>query len=208
MRPPGRRGYLSAVLIVSGLLAGACTQPESMAEGATAGTAAGAAVREAPAGQTYSYLTLGKRMLAAREPNLALKAFLTSMSVEGISSEAMTGAGIATQQQGLLTSARRYFEQARELAPDSVIAHNNLGVVLYKLKEYYPARNAFRRAYALSNGKSEMAERNLNLAEAEVARMEKVPKTDPAITHDVIRLGTSEFRLIEAVSPEEDVTAD
>ena len=169
---------------------------------------AGAAVRAEPAGQTSSYLSLGKRMLAAREPDLAMKAFLTSMSTDGISAEAMTGAGIAAQQQGLLTSARRYFERARRLAPDSVIAHNNLGVVLYKLKEYYPARNAFRRAYALSNGKSEMAERNLNRAEATIARMEKIPKTDPAISHDVIRLGTSEFRLIETASPEVDVTAE
>ncbi len=205
MRPAGRREVMSAVLIVSGLLAGACTEPESMAEGTTTG----AAVPEAPAGQTNnSYLSLGKRLLAAREPDLAMKAFLTSMSAEGISAEAMTGAGIAAQRQGLLTSARRYFEQARELNPKSVIAHNNLGVVLYKLKEYYPARNAFRRAYALSNGKSEMAERNLNRAEATIARMEKVPKTDPAISHDVIRLGTSEFRLIEAVSPEAEVTAE
>ncbi len=200
MRTPGCRGFLSAVLIVSGLLAGACTRPESTIEGAT--------VRAEPAGQTNSYLSLGKSMLAAREPDLAMKAFLTSMSSEGISAEAMTGAGIAAQQQGLLTSARRYFEQARGLAPNSVIAHNNLGVVLYMLKEYYPARNAFRSAYALSSGKSEMAERNLNLAEATIARIEQVPKTDPAITHDVIRLGTSEFRLIEGTPPEVDVTAE
>jgi len=204
MRLPGRRGFLSAVLIASGLLAGACTRPESMAEGATPG----AAVREAPAGQTNSYLSLGRRLLVAGEPDLAMKAFLTSMSAEGISAEAMTGAGIAAQQQGLLTSARRYFEQARELAPESVIAHNNLGVVLYKMKEYYPARNEFRRAYALSSGKSEMAERNLNRAEATIARMEKVTKTDPAISHEVIRLGTSEFRLMEVDSPEVEVTAE
>jgi Tfp pilus assembly protein PilF len=195
MRPPGRRGFLSAVLIASGLLAGACAQPEGMPEGAAAG-------------QTISYLSFGKRMLAAREPDLAMKAFLTSMSVEGISAEAMTGAGIAAQQLGLLTSARRYFEQARGLAPNSVVAHNNLGVVLYMLKEYYPARSAFRRAYALSSGKSEMAERNLNRAEATIVRMEVVPKTNPAISHNVIRLGTSEFRLIEAAAPETDLTAE
>ncbi len=196
MRPPGRRGFLSAVLIAFVLLAGACSQPQ--------GATSGAAMREAPAG---SYLARGKRMLVAREPDLAMKAFLTSISVEGISAEAMTGAGIAAQQRGLLTSARRYFEQARGLAPHSVIAHNNLGVVLYMLKEYYPARDAFRTAYALSSGKSEMAERNLNRAEATIARIEEVPKTDPAISHDVIRLGTSEFRLIEIASPEADVTA-
>jgi Flp pilus assembly protein TadD len=193
-----------AVLIASGLLVGACTQPEGLPEGATAG----ATVRAAPAGQANSYLYIGKRMLVAREPNLAMKAFLTSMSVEGISAEAMTGAGIAAQQLGLLTSARRYFEQARGLAPDSMTAHNNLGVVLYMMKEYYPARDAFRRAFALSGGKSEMAERNLNRVEATIAQMEEVPKTDPAISHEVIRLGTSEFRLIETASPEAEVTAE
>ncbi len=204
MRPPGRRGFLSAVLIASGLLVSACAQPEGLPEG----PAAGAAVREAPARQTNSYLSLGKRMLAAREPDLAMKAFLTSMSVEGISAEAMTGAGIAAQQRGLLTSARRYFEQARRLAPDSMVAHNNLGVVLYMLKEYYPARNAFRTAYALSGGRSEMAERNLNRAEVTIALLEGVPETDPAISHEVIRLGTSEFRIMEAAAPEADVMVE
>jgi Tfp pilus assembly protein PilF len=197
MRPPGRRGFLSTVLIVSGLLVGACARLESAPASASAG--------EAPAG---SYLSLGKHMLAAREPDLAMKAFLTSMSVDGVSAEAMTGAGIAAQQQGLLTSARRYFEQARRLAPDSVTANNNLGVVLYKLKEYYPARNAFRQALALSGGKSEMAERNLNRAEATIAQMEEAAKTDPAISHDVIRLGSSEFRLMEAASPDAEATVE
>ena len=139
---------------------------------------------------------------------MAMKAFLTSMNVEGISAEAMTGAGIAAQQQGLLTSARRYFEQARRLAPDSATAHNNLGVVLYMLKEYYPARDAFRTAYALSVGRSEMAERNLNRAEAAIARTKEIQKTNPAISHEVIRLGSSEFRLIESASPEADEMAE
>ncbi len=200
MRPPGRRGFLLAVLIASGLLAGACTQPASVA--------APEAPAQAEPQQPVSFLSRGKRLLAAREPDLAMKAFLSSMNVDGISAEAMTGAGLAAQQQGLLTSARRYFEIARKLAPDSVIVHNNLGVVLYMLKEYYPARNAFRTAFALSSGKSEMAERNLNRAEATIARMEQVPKTDPAISLDVIRLETSELRLIEAASPEVEVTAE
>ena len=208
MRPPGRRGFLPAAMIASGLLAGACTQPEGMSEGMATDAIAGAAVREAPAGQTSPYLALGKRMLAAREPSLAMKAFFASMNAEGISAEAMTGIGIAAQQQGLLTSARRYFEQARELAPDSVFAHNNLGVVLYKLKEYYPARNAFRRAFALSSGTSEMAEHNLNRVEATIARLEEVPKTDPAITHEVVRLGNGVFRLVTAASPEAEATAE
>jgi Flp pilus assembly protein TadD len=120
----------------------------------------------------------------------------------------MTGAGIAYQQQGLLTVARRHFEQALQLAPNSVIAHNNLGVVLYQLEEYYPARDEFRTAFALSNGTSEMAERNLNRAEATIAAIEMVPETDQAVSHDVIRLGGGEFRLVEAPSPETDAMAE
>jgi Flp pilus assembly protein TadD len=193
-----------ALLIASGLLAGACTQPEVLPEGMTAAVS----VRDALAMREITYLTLGKQMLAAREPDLALKAFLTSMVVEGPSAEAMTGAGIATQHQGLLTSALRYFEMARDLAPNSETVYNNLGVVFYKLKEYYPARNAFRRAYALSGGKSEMAERNLNRVESTIAQMELVSETDLVFSHDVIRLGTSEFRLVEASLPEVEVAAE
>ena len=81
-------------------------------------------------------------------------------------------------------------------------------VLLYMLKEYYPARNAFRRAFALSNGESKMAERNLNRVEATIAQIEEIPATNPAISHDVIRLGTSEFRLIETASREADVMAE
>ncbi len=98
--------------------------------------------------------------------------------------------------------------QARNLALKSVVTNNNLGVVLYMLKEYYPARNAFRTAYALPSGKSEMAERNLNRTEEATALLEEVDEADPAITHDLTSLGTSEFRLIEATSPETEVMAE
>jgi Flp pilus assembly protein TadD len=204
MRPFGRRGILPGGLLFSGLLVSACAPTDTIPAAET--------LLEAPAtveprgGDTY--LSLGKRMLAAREPEMAIKAFLRSMTSEGVSAEAMTGAGIAYQQQGLLTVARRHFEQALQLAPNSVIAHNNLGVVLYQLEEYYPARDEFRTAFALSNGTSEMAERNLNRAEATIAAIEMVPETDQAVSHDVIRLGGGEFRLVEAPSPETDAMAE
>jgi Flp pilus assembly protein TadD len=204
MRPFGRRGFLPGGLLFSGLLVSGCAQTDTIPAAET--------LLEAPATVeprgADTYLLLGKRMLAAHEPEMAIKAFLRSMTSEGVSAEAMTGAGIAYQQQGLLTVARRHFEQALQLAPNSVIAHNNLGVVLYQLKEYYPARDEFRSAFALSNGTSEMAERNLNRAEATIAAIEMVPETDQAVSHDVIRLGGGEFRLVEAASPETDAMAE
>jgi hypothetical protein len=53
-----------------------------------------------------------------------------------------------------------------------------------------------------------MAERNLNRAEATIAAIEMVPETDQAVSHDVIRLGGGEFRLVEAASPETDAMAE
>ena len=76
------------------------------------------------------------------------------------------------------------------------------------LEEYYPAREEFRTAYALSSGRSEMAERNLNRVEETIASIEQVADPNAAISHDVVRLGSSEFRLVESASPEVDVIAE
>jgi Flp pilus assembly protein TadD len=158
--------------------------------------------------QPASFLSLGNRMLAAHEPDLAMKAFLSSMNAEGISFEAMTGAGIAAKQMGQLKTARRYFEQASKLAPDSVLAHNNLGVVLYIMKEYYPARNEFRSAFALSSGRSEIAERNLNRAEATIARIERIPETGSVISQEAIRREDGEIVPGEPSSMEAEAMAE
>lgn len=196
MRPPGRRGILPALLLACGLLAGACTRP---------GLAALPPQTSPEPQPTETLLAMGKRLLAAREPALAFKVFVKSMTVDGLSAEAITGVGIAAERQGMVNAARRYFEHASKLAPESVIAHNNLGVVLYRLKEYYLARDEFRIAYALSSGASTMAARNLNRAEQAIALIEESEAPDPAISHEVIRLGTSEFRIIESADAEAEV---
>jgi Flp pilus assembly protein TadD len=189
MMPARRRGLLLAVLTATVLFCGACTEPtihttsEISGSGISGPEVAGTEVAgpemtrsaQPDPQQSKSYLSQGNRFLASREPDLAMKAFLGSMSVDGISAEAMTGAGIAAQQLGLLKAARRYLTQASELDPGSVAAHNNLGVVLYKMKEYYTARNEFRSAFAISSGKSEMAALNLNRAEATIASIEEIP---------------------------------
>jgi len=201
MTPPGRcGGLLPTALIATVLLIGACAKPIDAAESESA------VMTEPP--QPASFLSIGNRMLAANEPDLAMKAFLGSMSVEGITVEALTGAGVAAKQQGLLKSARRYFEQASKLAPGSVLAHNNLGVVLYIMKEYYPARNEFRSAFALSSGRSEIAERNLNRAEATIARIERIPETGSVISQEEIRREDGEIVPGEPASTEVEAMAE
>jgi Tfp pilus assembly protein PilF len=204
MRPSDRRGSLSGALFLAGLAVCSCTSPGSVLVSAT--------LSETPVTveprRAETYLSVGKRLLAAREPDLAIKAFLRSINNEGVSAQAMTGVGIGYQRMGLLTTARRYFEQATVLAPNSTITHNNLGVVLYQMKEYYPARDEFRAAFAISNGASEMAGSNLNRTETIIAAIELAPETDQAISHDVVRLGGGEFRLVDAELPEAEAMAE
>ncbi|HUF55768.1 MAG TPA: tetratricopeptide repeat protein [Thermohalobaculum sp.] len=151
-----------------------------------------------------TWLVLGKRLLAAGEHDLAMEAFERSLVAEGPSAQAMTGAGLAAEAQGLLTMAARYFEKARDLAPDSVVAHNNLGVVLFRLGEPYQARQAFQAAFALSDGASPMALQNLRLSEEVIAEREAaLAVVDPATNFRVDRRGSSEFKL-SALKPAEE----
>ncbi len=200
MRPSGRRLARQAVPFLIAALLGACEQPRS-----------GLAETEPPPtvstrrGETY--MSLGARLLYAREPELAQRAFTASLSHEGITAEALTGIAIALQQQGMATAARRYLEQARERAPTSVTANNNLGVVLFGLKEYYRARDAFRAAFALSSGTDEIAERYLNETEELIAQIEETGELDPAVIYRVERLGSSQFRLVGMETPAPELAA-
>lgn len=216
MIPSGCCRRLAAALLCFGFLPVACaTVPESAAPTAPQQAApVETAPRELapppplPAQPGITYLSLGKRFLAAHQPDMAMKAFHASINAEGMSAEALSGAGIAAEQQGLMTLSRRYLEQAVRFAPDSVIARNNLGLVLYRLKEYYPARDEFRTAFALSSGESEIAARYLNRLEAVITLIETDPGADISVSHEVVRLGSSEFQLIEAAPRQADAPVE
>ena len=185
-----RRGLLTGLLVTAALFSGACATP-----GPEAALEPGPRIEPGP---RQSYLALGARLLAANEPELALRAFTTSLSVEGLSAEALTGAGIAAQRQGMLGAARRHLEHARTLAPRSVAAHQNLGMVLLMLKDYHGARTAFRSALILSGDEAnETARQNLERAEIAIAAIEAGRHPDPAATQRVVRLGTDAFRIAE-----------
>lgn len=183
-----RRGRgLSGLLV---LLLGACGLPDPWSERP--------APEAAPAAEVESWLSTGKGLLEAGESDLALDAFERSLLAEGPSAAAMTGAGIAAERQGLLTMAQRYFARARDLAPHSEVANTNLGMVLYRLKRYYPARHAFQTAFALSSGRNDLALRNLRLVEEAIAEAEAARRhSDPATNMEVRRLGTYQFELVD-----------
>lgn len=168
------------------------TEPDARVAAHTAGLEPATPL---PAPET-SWLDLGITLLDAGDPERARDAFIRSLRVEGATAAALTGAGVAAEQQGLLTEAKRHFEQARDLAPESVVVYNNLGAVLYRVGELHAARTAFRTALALSSGANGVAARNLGITELAIRRAEA---TEPNLAENPIavqRTGSSTFRLM------------
>ncbi len=144
---------------------------------------------------TTTYLALGRRLLDLQDYKTAKDAFVRSLRIEGQTAGALSGAGVAAEKQGLLGEAKQYFELAVNLVPDSVVAHNNLGAVLYRLGEYHAAKQAFLAAFALSSGTNGVANRNLGITELAIRREEQrlVPITENP--RALQRLGSGEYKL-------------
>lgn len=188
MIPPRRHALR---MTVAGLAALSCAGCAGTAQKVTFKPPA--QVQPAP---KQTYLELGNRLLGENEPALAMKAFLTSVSVEGMSPQALTGAGIAARQQGLLFTAKRYLEQARDMAPDSAIAQNNVGVVLFLLRDYAGAHTAFRAALKLADEQHNAAiKRNLKRAADALDRLNRQGQVQPVATPQVVRLGSDLYRI-------------
>lgn len=153
--------------------------------------------------QGDSWVDVGVRLLSRGEPEAAEMAFVRSLNDEGRSAEALSGLAVAAEEQGQYNKARRFFELAQEADPDSVLTNNNLGVALYRAGEYHAAKQAFDAAFALSNGASEVAAHNLELAEAAIRQEAEGARPNPALSHRVVRLGSSEYRLVPQSATEE-----
>ena len=152
-----------------------------------------------------TYLALGRGYLQTGDLRLAKAAFIRSIRVEGVSAAALTGAGIASEREGLLTDAQRYFERALQQAPNSEVAHNNLGAIQYRLGNYVAAKRSFEAAFAISSGKNKVAAHNLGIVELAIQR--KAEGEVPIAEHPLPlqREGTSEYRLLRADKITEEV---
>ena len=115
--------------------------------------------------------------MEAEEFELALSAYQRAASENGVNAEVLSGMGSANLHLGRLQQARTLLAKAVEQYTESVSAWNNFGVVLINLGEYQQARQAFRVAFGVDNGDSELIRQNLILANrlideqsAEIAR--------------------------------------
>lgn len=109
-------------------------------------------------------MTVGHRLMAAGEYELALKSYLRGAGEVGINADVLSSLGSANLALGRLGQAEQLLRRALEMDPDFVPALNNLGVVLMEKDQYGEARTMFQKAFALDSGETDSIRENLKLA--------------------------------------------
>ena len=109
-------------------------------------------------------LDVGHRLMAAGEPELALRAYLRAAGERGMNTDVLSAIGSANLALGRLGQAEQILRRAVESDPSFVAAQNNLGVVLMGRGKIPEARLVFERAFALDSGQSDAIRENLKLS--------------------------------------------
>lgn len=109
-------------------------------------------------------LLVGHRLMAAGEPELALKAYFRAAAEDGVNADVLSAIGSANLALGRLGQAEKILLRALEQDATFVPAINNLGVVLMEQGRAPEARIYFQRAYALDSGNSDAIRDNLKRA--------------------------------------------
>lgn len=137
-------------------------------------------------------MTVGHRLVAAGEYELAIKAFNRAALDRGkIDAEILSGLGSANLGLGRLGQAETLLRRAISTEGAQPEDWNNLGVVLMETGKTAEAEQVFRRAFALSNGESVAIRDNLRLALAKTENSATVLlETDD---YKLVRRGDSDF---------------
>ena len=109
-------------------------------------------------------LTVGHRLMAAGEYDLALRAYYRAAGERGVTVDVLSAIGSADLHLGRLGQAERMLRRALEADQTFVPAWNNLGVVLMEQGKTGEAVETFRRAFALDSGEDAQIRENLRLA--------------------------------------------
>jgi tetratricopeptide (TPR) repeat protein len=148
-------------LVAAALLAAACQPTGGLAP---SGDSPYAPAARAGAEDMVDGLTVGHRLLAAGEAELALKAYYRAASEQGANVDTLSAIGSANLALGRLGQAEQILRRAVELDETFVPAWNNLGVVLMEKGEVGEAARVFQTAFALDSGQSDDIRENLRLA--------------------------------------------
>ncbi len=175
------------------LLASACAGPRGI--GPDSG-------QKAPPGLDVSRnavdgLTVGHRLMASGEYELALKAYYRAAGNEGLTVDTFSALGSANLKLGRLGQAETMLRRAIDLDETFAPAWNNLGVVLFESGQTGEAERVFRTAFALDNGESPRIRENLRLALAKLENPNYAEENNN--TFALVRRGSGEYRLLSTL---------
>lgn len=146
-----------------------------------------------PGGVAVDGLTVGHRLMAAGEYELAIEAYSRAALDQGLTVDVLSSLGSANLKLGRLGRAEALLRDAVEEDETFPPAWNNLGVVLMEKGEYGEASRVFRTAFALDSGQSAEIRDNLRLA---LAKIENPTYSEPDNNFALVRRGTGEYALL------------
>lgn len=138
-------------------------------------------------------LTVGHRLMAAGEYELAIDAYSRAALEQGLTVDVLSSLGSANLKLGRLGRAEALLRDAVEEDETFPPAWNNLGVVLMEKGEYGEASRVFRTAFALDSGQSAEIRDNLRLA---LAKVENPTYSEPDNNFALVRRGSGEYALL------------
>ncbi|AMY70762.1 tetratricopeptide repeat protein [Frigidibacter mobilis] len=148
-------------------------------------------------GEAVDGLTVGHRLMAAGEYDLALRAYYRAAADMGATVDVLSAIGSANLRLGRLGQAEIMLRRAIEQDERFVPAWNNLGVVLMETGKAAEASRVFRTAYALDSGESDAIRENLRLALAQIEDAAYDGPKDIA-NYKLVRRGYGEYLLLGA----------
>lgn len=139
-------------------------------------------------------LTVGHRLMASGEYELALKAYYRAAGDKGLDVDVLSALGSANLKLGRLGQAETLLRRAIKLDESFAPAWNNLGVVLMESGQEGEAERVFRTAFALDSGNSTQIRENLRLALAKLENPGYAEENNT--TFALVRRGSGEYQLL------------
>jgi Flp pilus assembly protein TadD len=142
-------------------------------------------------------LIVGHRLTAAREHELALKAYLRAASEQGMNVDVLSALGSANLQLGRMGQAETLLRRAIKMDDSFGAAWNNLGVVLMETGQIAEAARVFQIAFGLDKGQSSQIRDNLRLA----LTLKENPSFEPEEEHafSLVRRGNGTYQLLSQI---------
>ncbi|WP_157966289.1 tetratricopeptide repeat protein [Oceanibium sediminis] len=185
---PARFGRHAALLVSAAFLLAACAQDRLAPVGDGPDALRGNFV------DGLDGLTLGHRLMAAGEYELALDSYYRAGAEKGLTVDVLSAIGSAQLRLGRLGQAERTLRTAIDKNDRFVPAWNALGIVLYSQGKTGEAREAFRVAFALDSGQSPEIAANLNAVDA---KLQSVTQETPEQTDfRLVRRGNGRYLLL------------